>query len=152
MRSTTVQRSFNAYRCCDSRNDTKIHDSMCLLSYVWDIESCLGCVTDSLCGVQRRCIFDSVGPNINIRWAPATPLMFRDFFIFLFFIFVFYKNIFSFSKFTEIYPDRLAAGRPAPDRPAAGRQRLICKNFHKKIIFRSLKDRPGAGSRPAGPG
>ena len=30
---------------------------------------------------------------------------------FIFFIFVFYKNIFSFSKFTEIYPGHLAAGR-----------------------------------------
>ena len=58
---------------------------------------------------------------------------------FLFFVFVFYKNIFSFSKFTEIYPRR----------PAAGRQGLICKNFRKKT-FRSLKDR-SPGSRAAGP-
>jgi len=39
------------------------------------------------------------------------------FFIFLFFIFFFYKNIFLFSKFTEIYPSRAAA----PGRPTAGR-------------------------------
>ena len=49
--------------------------------------------------------------------------------VFLFFIFIFYKNIFSFSKFTEIYTDRPAAGRPGPGRPAAGRQGLFCKNF-----------------------
>src|SRR6185312_11871684 len=73
------------------------------------------------------------------------------FYIFIFLIFVFYKNIFSFSKFTRIYPGRPAAGRPGPGRPAAGRQGLICKNFRKKITFRSLKDRsPGSGA--AGPG
>ena len=44
------------------------------------------------------------------------------FFIFLFFIFVFYKNIFSIWKFIGIYPDRSAAGRPGPGRPAEGRQ------------------------------
>ena len=72
------------------------------------------------------------------------------FFIFLFFIFTFYKNIFSFSKFTRIYPVCPAAGRLAPGRPAAGRQGLICKNIHKKIVFRSLKDR-SPGSEAAGP-
>ena len=51
---------------------------------------------------------------------PPTPGR-RGFFIFLFFNFVFYKNIFLFSKFTEIYPGRSAAGRPGPGHPAAGR-------------------------------
>ena len=55
-------------------------------------------------------------------------------FIFLYFSFyVFYKNIFLFSKFIEIYSGRPAAGRPAPGHPTAGRQGLICKNFHKKL-------------------
>ena len=71
-------------------------------------------------------------------------------FYFFIFIFVFYKNIFLFLKFTEIYPGRPAAGRPAPGHPAAGRQGLICKNFRKKIAFRSLRDR-SPGSRAAGP-
>ena len=55
----------------------------------------------------------------------------RGFFIFLFFVFVFYKNIFSFSKFTKIYPGR----------PAAGRQGLICKKFRKKIAFQTQRSR-----------
>ena len=46
------------------------------------------------------------------------------FFIFIFFISVFYKNIFSIWKITEIYPGRLAAGRPG----------LICnKKDDKKL-------------------
>ena len=68
-------------------------------------------------------------------------------FIFIFFNFVFYKNIFSFSKFTGIYPGR----------PAAGRQGLFCKNFRGKFARRPLEDRsPGRGAagppRPPGSG
>ena len=51
---------------------------------------------------------------------PTSKKNYRDTAVFLFFIFVFYKNIFSFSKFTEIYPGRPAAGRPGPGRGAAG--------------------------------
>ena len=66
--------------------------------------------------------------------------------VFLFFIFIFYKNIFSFSKFTEIYPDRPVTGRPGPSRPAAGRQGL----FLQKFSLRPLEDwSPGSGA--AGP-
>jgi len=54
------------------------------------------------------------------------------FYIFIFFISIFYKNIFLIWKFTEIYPVRPAAGGPGPARPAAGRQRLICKKKMKK--------------------
>ena len=72
------------------------------------------------------------------------------FFIFLFFIFVFYKNIFSFSKFTGIYPRCPTAGRPGPGRPAAGRQGLFCKNFTNFFAEKPLEDRsPGSGA--AGP-
>jgi len=56
-----------------------------------------------------------------------------DFFIFIFFIFVFYKNIFLFSKLTEIYSGRLAVERPEPGRPAAGRQRFSAKNFAENL-------------------
>jgi len=67
--------------------------------------------------------------------------------IFIFFIFIFYKNIFSFPKFTEIYPGRPAAGRPGPGRPAAGRQRLFRKNFRGEFALRPLEDRsPGSGA------
>ena len=66
----------------------------------------------------------------------------RGFFVFLFFIFVFYKNIFLFSKFTEIYPVRLVA-------PLPGGRDLSVKIFVKKT-FRSLKDW-SPGSRAAGP-
>ena len=66
------------------------------------------------------------------------------FLFFLFFIFIFYKNIFSISKFTRIYPGCPAAGRPRPGRPAAGRQGHFWKIFAEKIARRSL----GAG-RPA---
>ena len=80
-------------------------------------------------------------------------------FIFLFFIFIFYKNIFSFSKFTGIYPGRPAAGRLGPGRPATGRQEL----FYKKIYEFFCRKAPGGpvarqqGGRPpssgaAGPG
>ena len=71
--------------------------------------------------------------------------------VFLFFISVFYKNIFSCSKFTWIYPGRPVAGRPGSGRPAAGRQGLICKKSRQKITPRSLKNRPpgsGAASPP----
>jgi len=74
-----------------------------------------------------------------------------DFFIFLFFIFVFYKNIFLFSKLTEIYPGRPAAGWPGPGRPAAGRQGFLCKNFCENICAQVSGGRsPGSGA--AGPG
>ena len=69
---------------------------------------------------------------------------------FYFVIFVFYKNIFSFSKFTGIYPGRPAAGRPEPGRPAAGRQGLFCKNFAKIFAEKPLEDQsPCSGA--AGP-
>ena len=66
--------------------------------------------------------------------------------IFLFFIFVFYKNIFLFSKFTEIYSGRPVAGRPGSGRPAAG----FCAKFFAKIFTRKSlgAGRPAAG-RPA---
>ena len=73
----------------------------------------------------------SVHPDHGGLDANAEPPIAR-FFIFIFFIFVFYKNIFLIWKFTEIYPVRPAAGGPGPARPAAGRQRLICKKKMKK--------------------
>ena len=58
--------------------------------------------------------------------------------------------LFSFSKFTEIYPGRPVAGRPGPGLPAAGRQGLFCKNFRWEFALRPLEDRsPGSGA--AGP-
>ena len=53
---------------------------------------------------------------------------------FLFFIFIFYKNIFSFSKFTEIYP-----GRPLP-----GGRDLVAplrggRGFSAKIFAENLR-------------
>ena len=88
------------------------------------------------------------GPHITLHgWPLPFPC---GFFIFLFFNFVFYKNIFSFSKFTEIYPGRPAAGRSAPSRPAAGRQGLFCKSFRGKFARGPLE--PGARPlRPPGP-
>ena len=68
------------------------------------------------------------------------------FLIFIFSIFVFYKNIFSIWKFTEIYPGRLAAGRPGPGRPAAGRQGL----FSKKNTKNNCRQVPGTGRPAAG--
>ena len=86
----------------------------------------------------------------------APPLPFPSA-IFLFFVFVFYKNIFLFSKFTEIYSGRPVAGRPGSGRPAAG----FCAKFFAKIfVRRSLgagcsaaewpaPGRPAAGQRGA---
>ena len=45
----------------------------------------------------------------------------RRFFIFIFFKIVFYRNIFSISQFTGLYPYRLAEGRQGAYRPSAGR-------------------------------
>ena len=67
--------------------------------------------------------------------------IFGGFYIFIFFILVFYKNIFLFSKLTEIYSGRPAVERPEPGRPAAGRQGL----FYKKFTLRLLEDRSPAG-------
>ena len=61
-------------------------------------------------------------------FAGRRPCLAGGFFIFLFFIFVFYKNIFSFSKFTEIYSGRPTAGRGAPER-----QSFSAKNFTKNL-------------------
>ena len=72
------------------------------------------------------------------------------FLFFLFFIFFFYKNIFSFSKFTEIYPGRPTAERPGSGRPAAGRHELFCKIFRGEFALKPLEDRsPDSGA--AGP-
>ena len=72
-------------------------------------------------------------------------------FLFTFFNFVFYKNIFSFSKFTGIYPGRPAVGRPGPGRPTAGRQGLLCKKNFENICAQVPGGRsPGSGA--AGPG
>ena len=70
-------------------------------------------------------------------------------FLFFYFLFLFFKKIFSFSKFTGIYPGRPAAGRPGPGRPAAGRQGFFVKTFTKIFARRSLgAGRPTTG-RPA---
>ena len=58
------------------------------------------------------------------------------FFIFLFFIFIFYKNIFSFSKFTEIYTW-------SPRCQAVG---TFLQKFSRKICARTPQARP----RPPG--
>ena len=66
----------------------------------------------------------------------------------------FFIFLFSFSKFTGIYPGRPAAGRPGPGRPAAGRQGLLCKNFCENICAQVPEGRsPGSGAAgpPAGP-
>ena len=70
--------------------------------------------------------------------------------VFIFYIFIFYKNIFSFSKFTGIYPGRPAAGPPG--RGAAGA-------FLKKIRGENCAQVPGgrpaagrSGGRPWPPG
>ena len=81
------------------------------------------------------------------RWPVQTP---RGFFIFIFLIFVFYKNIFSFSKFTEIYPTAQLPGGRHLVAPVPGGRDLSVKIFVKKIVFRSLKDR-SPGSWAAGP-
>ena len=43
------------------------------------------------------------------------------FFIFIFFKIVFYRNIFSISQFTGLYPYRPTGGRQGAYRPSAGR-------------------------------
>ena len=65
------------------------------------------------------------------------------FFIFLFFNFVFYKNIFSFSKFTGIYP---AARQPGGRHPIA----LLRdgKGFSAKIFVENLRAGPWRTGRP----
>ena len=68
------------------------------------------------------------------------------FYIFIFFKIIFYRNIFSVSQFTDLYPYRPTGGRQGACRPAAGRQGLICKL--KKIICR--KPLAGACRPPAG--
>ena len=57
----------------------------------------------------------------------------RDFFIFLFFIFVFYKNIFSFSKFTEIYPAALLPGGRDLVAPLQGGRGFSAKIFAEDL-------------------
>ena len=59
-----------------------------------------------------------------------------DFFIFHFRFLQ--KIFFSFSKLTEIYSGRPAAGRPGPGPPAVGRQGPKRKKKKKKIVDRSL--------------
>ena len=85
-----------------------------------------------------------------MRWSLVWFLSGAVFLFFLFFIFVFYKNIFSFSKFTGIYPGRPAAGRPGPGRPAAGRQGFLCKNFCENICAQ-VPGGQSPGSGAAGP-
>ena len=60
----------------------------------------------------------------------------RSFFIFIFFIFVFYKNIFLFSKFTGIYPDRL----------------VFCKSFCEEFALKPLEDRSPDNGTTGPPG
>ena len=64
--------------------------------------------------------------------------------IFLFFVFVFYKNIFSISKLTEIYPGS-PGGRNLVT-PLRGGRDFSVKNFVKNLYWRT--DRPSTG-RPA---
>ena len=81
-----------------------------------------------------------------VGWfSPATAL----FFLFLYFLFLFfYKNIFLFSKFTEIYPGRPAAGTQLPRCGAAG---AFLQKF-REIFCRKVPGRSVAGSGAAGPG
>ena len=55
------------------------------------------------------------------------------FIFFLFFIFIFYKNIFSFSKFTRIYPAAQLPGDRHLVAPLPGGRGLSVKNFVKKL-------------------
>ena len=69
--------------------------------------------------------------------------------VFLFFIFVFYKNIFSFSKFTGIYPAAPLLGGRNLVAPLRGGRGFCVKTFAKIFTRKSLgADRPAAG-RPA---
>ena len=100
-------------------------------------------------GVLESMIIDCRSPSVgcptiaHVLTGPAShsrTTNHRAFFIFIFFNFVFYKNIFLFSKFTEIYPGR----------PTAGRQGLFYKKFRRKFASGSLEDRsPRSGA--AGP-
>ena len=53
--------------------------------------------------------------------------------IFIFYIFIFYKNIFSFSKFTEIYPAAPLPGGRDLVAPLQGGRDFSTKNFVKKL-------------------
>ena len=86
--------------------------------------------------VYRAYALLPAGSGMGIACLPKTG----GFLFFYFFIFVFYKNIFLFSKFTEIYPGR----------PAARRQGLFCKNFANFFAKKPLEDQsPDSGA--AGP-
>ena len=73
----------------------------------------------------------------------------RFFYFFIFYFCFLQKYIFVFEIYTNI-PDRPAVGRPGPNRPAARRQGVFCKNFHKKFTLRPLEDRtPGSWAASA---
>ena len=69
----------------------------------------------------------------------------------------FFIFLFSFSKFTRIYPGRPAAGRPGPGRPAARRQGLLCKKKFRKYLCAGpwgsvARQRGGRPPKPPGSG